>query len=459
MKKNLLLKMAAVLTMIALALVITVTPGTALAAITGVSIQPDPGESYALAVGGEVHLNAVITSGSEEGTMQYTWNLPGGGANVSLSDLTGATTTVTGLIPGTSSVVRLTAIDDAFPSVSYTANVTITVSSMSISNTTLALNGGATQTLTVSNVSTGSSTAWTSSDSAVATVDPTTGQVYAAGGGTAVITATNTPGSGQVQTRTCTVTVSPIITLLPSTQNITAASTSGTVQLRVEYGGNLISSSSTVTWSNSNATAGSLTSAPSALTVDGSALVCTATFLSNSTGVNASSTITARVNGAGTYTATRTAVINVRTARYLTVEGDATLNSSDRYGDYVLTLREPNGDVVDDDTSTAHWSWSSSYLSLSSAALNANRAVMTDGTARIQLYARYNTTSSGTRLYAWINDASSNRVYTTINISGLSSLPQTGQDMTLIYILGGAAIALLTAAGVWYGIRKKQTAA
>ena len=84
---------------------------------------------------------------------------------------------------------------------------------------------------------------------------------------------------------------------------------------------------------------------------------------------------------------------------------------------------------------------------------------MTDGVARIQLYARYNTTSSGTRLYAWINDDSSNRLYTTIVISGLSSLPQTGQDMTLVYIMGGAALALLAAAGVWYGIRKKRTVA
>jgi LPXTG-motif cell wall-anchored protein len=44
-------------------------------------------------------------------------------------------------------------------------------------------------------------------------------------------------------------------------------------------------------------------------------------------------------------------------------------------------------------------------------------------------------------------------------VTGLSSLPQTGQDMTMIYIMGGAAAALLAAAGVWYGIRKKRTVA
>jgi LPXTG-motif cell wall-anchored protein len=38
-------------------------------------------------------------------------------------------------------------------------------------------------------------------------------------------------------------------------------------------------------------------------------------------------------------------------------------------------------------------------------------------------------------------------------------LPQTGQDMTLVYLLGGGAVVLLAAAGVWYGIRKKRTVA
>ena len=285
------------------------------------------------------------------------------------------------------------------------------------------------------------------------------GLVTAVGGGTVYIAATNTPTAGSVQALSCLITVSPIITIIPATQNITAASTAGTIQLRVEYGGNLITSASTVAWGNSNATAGTLTVAPTAFTVSGSALTCTATFLSNATGVNASSTVTATIAGAGSYTASRTSTVNVRTARYYTLEGDSALNNTDRYGDYTLTLHEANGTVVNDDTSTVHWSWSSSYLSLSSSTINNSRAVMTDGVARIQLYARYNTPSSGTRLYAWINDDSNNRVYTTVVITGLSSLPQTGQDMTMIYIMGGAAAALLAAAGVWYGIRKKRTVA
>ena len=455
MKKTLLHRAAALLIMLALALVITAVPGTALAAITGVTITPGAGQSYTIPVGGTVDLTAVV-AGTPDGTVTYSW-AQSSLTNISLSADTGATTTVTGLVPGTTTTVTVTATDDVGP-VSVSNTITITVSAMTISNSTLSLNGGATQTLTVGNISSGSATVWTSNNTGVATVHPDTGLVSAVGGGTAIITATNTPLSGNVQTRTCTVTVSPVITLTPSTQNITMPSTAGSIQLRVQYGGDLISSASTVSWSNSNATAGTLTIAPTSFTVDGSDLVCTATFLSNATGVNATSTVTATISGAGTYSAARTATVNVRTTRYLTLEGDTALNSTNRYGNYTLTLREADGSIVNDSTSTAHWSWSSSYLSLSSAALNANRGSMVNGQANIQLYARYNTPTSGTRLYAWINGDTNNRVYITINITGLRSLPQTGQDMTLIYILGGTAAALLAAAGVWYGIRKKRAA-
>ena len=455
MKKNLLLKAAAVLTMLMLALVITVVPGTAHALITGAVITPAAGESYTIPVGGTVHLTGSY-AGTTTGTVTYSW-AQSSTTNVSLSDTNIATTTVTGLVANTSTTITLTATDDETPGASFQTTITINVTPMTISNPTLALTGGATQTLTTGNTT--GSIGWTSSNNNVATVNGS-GLVSAVGAGTATITATNTPTSGTAQTATCVVTVSPIITITPSTQNITAANTGGSIQLKVEYGGDLITSASTVSWANSNATAGSLTVAPTAFTVvNPTTLTCTATFVSNSTGTNASSNVTATIFGTGSYTTSLVSAVNVRTARYLTIEGDATLNKDDRYGDYTLTLHEANGTVVNDDTSTAHWSWSSSYLSVSNASLNANRAVMTDGVARIQLYARYNTPSSGTRVYAWINSDSGNKVYSTVVISGLSSLPQTGQDMTMIYILGGGAVALLAAAGVWYGIRKKRTVA
>jgi len=439
---------------LALALVIAGIPNSALADVTAVTITPGAGQSYTIPVGGTVDLTATPT-GAPVGTLTYTWNNTTGGGYVNLSSTTGDTITVTGMIPGTATNITVTASDDGGPDPVTSSAITINVVAMTISNSTLTLNGGAAQTLTVGNVSSGSTTVWSSSRDVVATVDPNTGYVTAVGAGQAVITATNTPTLGAVQTKTCTVTVNPIITITPATQNITSASTSATIQLKVDYGGDLITSSSTVTWSNSNTTAGSL-SAPTAFTTSGTSLICTATYTSNSSGTNGSSTITATINGAGTYTSAHTATVNVYTARYLTLEGPTALNSSSRYGTYTLTLHEADGTVVNDDTSTAHWSWSSSYLKISSATLNDSRADMEDGQAQIQLYARYNTPTTGTKLYAWINDDSSNRASITIYITGLSSLPQTGQDFTLVYVFGGLCGALLIAAGVWYAIRKKR---
>ena len=452
MKKNMILKVAAVITMLTLALVITVVPGTALAAITGVTITPGVGQSYTIPVGGTVDLTATLSGTPDTLPVAYTWAAPTGGSNISFSATDAATTTVTGVTPGTTATVQVTANETGVGSFTSTA-ITITVTAMTISDTAITLDGGSSKTLTVGNVASGSTTTWTSSRDAVATVN-SSGLVQAVGAGTATITATN-----GTQSKTCTVTVNPIITINPTSQNITAANTPGSIQLTVQYGGDLIGTASTISWGNSNSTAGSLTVAPTSFTTSGTSLVATATFLSNSTGVNASTTITATIAGSGTYTASKTSTVNVRTARYLTIEGDTALNKSDRYGDYTVTLHEANGDVVNDDTSTVHWSWSSSYLSLSSASLNDSRAVMTDGVGKIQLYARYNTSSSGTRVYAWINSDSGNKVYSTVVITGLSSLPQTGQDMTLVYVLGGTAAALLAAAGVWYGIRKKRTVA
>ncbi|MEN6339904.1 MAG: LPXTG cell wall anchor domain-containing protein, partial [Clostridiaceae bacterium] len=288
-------------------------------------------------------------------------------------------------------------------------------------------------------------------NSSIASV--TAGLVNAVGAGTTTIRAHYVYLSN-TQELTCTVTVTPIITLTPTSANITTAGGSQTFTLTVQYGGVIYASGSVVEWTNSNGTAGSITSSSTALS--GSPLSATATFTAPTTMTNATTTLTALVRGTSSNTTTKTANIDVRNTRYLTISGDANLSNSDRYGDYVVTLHEANGTVVNDDTSTVHWSWTSSYLKISSAALNDSRADMEDGTAQIQLYARYNTPTAGTKLYVWINSDTAGKISQTIYITGLSSLPQTGQDFTLVYVFGGLCAALLVAAGVWYGIRKKR---
>lgn len=458
MKRNRLPKTLAVVMTIALALVIIGVSGKALANVDSVTITPNAGESYTIPVGGVVHLNgAMAQSGTVTTTPVLTWTK--NNDNVSLSDTTGATTTVTGIHPGTS-VVTLTGTDDG-DTVGKTTTATITVAGMGISNASLTLDGGATYALTVNNVLAGSVT-WNSSNSTLVSVDAS-GVITAKGATQAAlpvtITATSTPASGDVQTKTCAVTVNPKVTVTPTTQNITAASTTGTpIVLKVEYGGDLITGASTVTWANSNTSIGTL-SAPSAFTVSGTALTCTATFTSSATAANGSATASATIRGTGDYTKTMTSAINVQTSRYLTLDGPATLSNTSRTGTYTVTLREANGTVVDNDTSTVHWSWSSSYLKITSDDLNDDRADMENGTAQIQLYAKYNTPSAGTKLYVWIDSDTGGKISRTITISGLSSLPQTGQDFTLAYVFGGLCLTLLATVGVLYGIRKKRVKA
>ena len=455
MKKTIFVKAAAMLTMLALALVITGIPGTALATVSSVSITAGDGESYTIPVGGTVNLTGHMTQTGTYTTQEYSWGKSN--ANVDLSADTGDTTTVTALTPGTTKIT-LTGTDDG-DTTGKSTSITITVTAMTISKTTLSLVGGATSTLTVGNTLAGSVT-WASDNEDVATVSAA-GLVSAVGAGTANITATSDPGGGAtVQSKTCKVTVTPVISLTPATQTITAASTPGTgLVLTVQYGGDLISGASGIVWSSSSGSIGVL-AGDGTFTDDGSGtLTANASFTSSATAVNGTTTITAKINGAGTYTTSKTAKVTVRTAQYLDVVGDTDLSKSDRTETYTVYLKNADGSVVDNDSATVHWSWSSSYLSLTSDDINDNRADMHNGEAHIQLYARYNTPSAGTRLYVWLGSNDDDKVYHTIYITGLSSLPQTGQDMTLVYVFGGLGAALLAATGVWYGIRKKRTVA
>ncbi|HWP21865.1 MAG TPA: Ig-like domain-containing protein [Candidatus Cryosericum sp.] len=448
MKKINFTKAAAVVLTLALALVIVGLPGIAKADITAISVTPTAGQSTDIAVGGTVQLN-VTPTGTALGTETYEWTVTGG-ANVSLSATTGTPITVTGLQPANGIVVTATLYVAGVPT-AVTSSVTINVMPMTISETSKNLVGGDSFTLNVQRTASAGTLTWSTTDASVATVAG--GLVSAVGAGTTTIKASYTY-LANTQEKTCTVTVTPIINLTPASANITTSGGSQTYTLTVQYGGTIYAAGSVVEWSNNNGAAGSITSSSTALA--GSPLSATATFTAPTTMTNASATITALLRGTGSNTTTKTATVNVRNTRYLTISGDTNLSSSDRYGNYIVTLHEANGDVVNDDTSTVHWSWTSSYLKVSSAALNDSRADMEDGSAEIQLYARYNTPTAGTKLYAWINDDSAHKVSYTIYITGLSGLPQTGQDFTLVYVFGGLCATLLVAAGVWYGIRKKR---
>lgn len=455
MKKPKWIRAAAALLTLALALVMIGVPKRALANVDTLTFSPTSPQH--VLVGATVsNITASVTqSGATQGTVTYTWtnNNP---SLFSISSTSGNPITVTGLAVGTGTIT-VNAKDEgdvagSLPGVTQT--YTIIVDPMTVSPSSSIIGPGATTTLTAANF-TGTITSWTSSNPAVATVassGATTATVTGVGSGTTTITAYNTPAGGAPQqTATATITV-PTVTLSPSSQTLTAANTPTTLTLTVLNGGSVIpSGTATVNWSNSDPTIGSLSATTSTVSAGG---VATIGFTSSTGGINGTTTITATVGGF-----TRTATVTVSTARYLDIVGPNDLNRTTRTGTYTVYLKNPDGTVYNDSTSTVHWDWSGSYLSLTSDPINNNRSHMHSGEAHIQLYAKYNTPSGGTRLYAWINSDTGGRVYHTIYITGLSSLPQTGQNMTLVYVFGALSAALLVAAGVWYGIRKKHSAA
>jgi len=449
MKKPKWIRAAAIVFTLALALVMIGVPKSALANVDTLTFSPTTPQH--VLVGATVsNITASVTqSGATQGTVTYTWT-NNNTSLFSISSTSGNPITVTGLSAGTGTIT-VNAKDEgdvagSLPGVTQT--YTIIVDPMTVSLVASTLAPGNTTTATAANY-TGTISGWSSSNTSVATVN-SSGVVTAVGSGSANIIATNTPAGGApTQTAYATVTV-PTVTLSPSSQTLTSGSATTTLTLSIANGGTLIDTGDTVNWSSSNGTIGSLSSSSS--TVSGT--TATINFTSSVAATNGTTTITATVGGF-----TRTATVTVSTARYLDIVGPSDLNHTTRTGTYTVYLKNPDGTVYNDSTSTVHWDWSSSYLSLTSDSINSSRSHMHSGEAHIQLYAKYNTSSSGTRLYAWINSDTGGRVYHTIYITGLSSLPQTGQNMTLVYVFGALSAALLVAAGVWYGIRKKHSAA
>ena len=456
MKRTKWTRAAAILFSMALALVMIGVPATALANVTGLSFTVASPQH--VLVGGTVALTAVPTqTGTTTGTVVYTWT-NNTGSIIGLSGTSGNPVTVTGLIAGTGSI-SVNAKDDGDTAGSLAGttqpySIIVDPMTVSLAASTIAIGGTTTATANASTY-TGTITGWSSTNNSVATVDSATGVVTGVSSGTATIIATNDPAGSAApnQTASAVVTVvAPTVTLNPPSQTLTGGTAPTALTLLVTNGGTVIPNGAIVNWGNDNTAVGTLSAATSTVNASG---IATINYTSSAAATNGTSTITATVGGFS-----RQATVTVSTTKHLDIVGPTSLDKTTRTGTYTVYLYNPDNTIYTaDSTSTVHWSWSSSYLSLTSDSINTNRAHMHNGEAHIQLYAKYNTPSGGTKLYAWLNDDTGGKVFHTITISGLSSLPQTGQDMTLVYLFGGLSAALLAAAGVWYGIRKKNNVA
>jgi uncharacterized protein YjdB len=240
--------------------------------LVGISLAPNP-----LAIAGTGNTGSFTVTYNPADTTEkgITWV----SGNTAVATVNASTGLVTAVSAGTAAI---TATSTANSAITASANVTVTVidiTGIALNKTTLALNKGGNETLTVTynpDNTTEKGLVWTSSNEAVATVS--NGVVTAVGAGTATITAASTVHS--TITATCAVTVTaPLIgiSLTPNPLNLSGRGTTGS--FTVVYDPADTTDDKGVTWASNN---------EAVATVSGG-------------------TVTAVANGTATITATSTA--------------------------------------------------------------------------------------------------------------------------------------------------------
>lgn len=297
---------------------------------------------------------------------------------------------------------------------------------------------------------------WTSSDSSVASVSPsslpslTASVTPGSHAGSATITAKvvsldGTYIGGAQDTVTVNVTnTNPYLVLSSSQTSFADYGLTQTVSLNLYNGGSgtNYAADAAVQWTLSNNDVIQLTGSSAAL----SSSAGTATF---TTKKNGSVKLTAAIKDtAGNYTLSDSITITVaKPVPTLSLDGDSTMNASNRNGYLTAALTQNPGSAV---ASNAALRWSVDNSKLATVTGDAN---MTNYSANATVHSLYNGTI---RVTVALRSDSSVSTYHTMYITGLSYLPQTGQDGTVLYIIGGACLVLFATAGILYARRKKS---
>ena len=321
-----------------------------------------------------------------------------------------------------------------FCGISYSASCKVCVPEIKLNKSSLSLYVGDTSTLTKTVTPSSASVSWSSSNTAVASVD-SSGKVTAKGQGSAIITAKFTY-DGNIYSATCVVTVDkPGVTFSPTSKSIYLGDTF-TITANVKSGGQ------TVTWSSSNTSvaavdsngkvtgkgagtatitakftyAGTTYSATCAVTVEKPSISFSPT--SKSVYVSDSFTINATVKPSGqniTWSSSNTSVATVDSSGKVTAKGtgSATITSKLTYngstysatcsvnvqGKPEITLNKSSLSLYIGDTSTltaivtpanSSVSWSSSKTSVATVSSNGKITAISNGTATITASFRYN---------------------------------------------------------------------
>ncbi len=297
---------------------------------------------------------------------------------------------------------------------------------------------------------------WTSSNDSIATVSPSslpslTASVTAGThAGSATITAKvvsldGTYIGGAQDTLGVTVfNANPYLVLSSSQTSFADYGLVQTVALALYNGGSgtNYAAEADIKWTLSNNDVITLSSSSAAL----SSSAGTATF---TTKKNGSVKLTAAIKDVyGNYTLSDSITITVaKPVPTLSLDGDSNMNASNRNGYLTATLTQNPGSAV---ASNAALRWSIDKSKLATVTGDAN---MTNYSANATVHSLYNGTI---RVTVALRSDSSVSTYHTMYITGLSYLPQTGQDSTVLYIVGGACLVLFATAGVLYARRKKN---
>ena len=452
-------KLAAMTLAMVFALALLV-PGGALAA--GESISMEGSRTITIPAGATeatATLNAVLMGYT---TDEIKWESSVPGVVSVVATTTGSSgshaQTLTGKAPGQATVTAKAAGNDA-----VLASCTVVVKKsfeLSLNSATSNLDidngdtGAASLSVTPSDLKSAYDVLWESSDKDIVVVSGSgLSAIYAPGGkvGTATITARIQPKNEYTKfidgnTVSFNVTVKsskPFLTMSKDpSSTIKEHGYPGTVTVKLNQPNAFYGASGAVDWSVSDS---------SVISFEGdqylSGGVATGSF---KTKRNGTATITATMKGSDGSTISESIKITVdKKLPVLDLDGASNMNASQRS----LTL---TATLDDNDTGTyvgnERIRWEVSHPDHISITSYDSR--LSNYKAQVTIRSRYNIEKA--RVYVYMADNADINHYHTVYVTGLSYLPQTGQDTTILYVVGTLCAAMFLTAGVLYARRKSS---
>lgn len=381
-------------------------------AVTGVELNKT---SLSLAVGAEETLQATVTP-ADAADKTVTW---------SSSDETVATVSSNGKVTAVKAGQAEITASAGGKSATCTVTVSnVAVTSVSLNKTTLTLTKGGSETLTATvlpNNATDKTVTWTTSNSAVASVDAN-GKVTAVGGGTAKITATSGTKSAE-----CTVTVNVPVTgvsLNKTTTTIYIGSTETLVPTVTPDD----ATNKNVTWSSGNTTVA---------TVSSSGVV---------TAKQAGTAIITVKTADGNKTATCTVTISPVSVTSVTLD-KSTLSFS-----MLNTTQKLTATVKPDNATDKTVTWSSDNTSVATVSSNGTVTSKGSGTAKITASVGGKSAECTVTVNVPVTGVTLNKTSTSITVGGTETLtatvaPSTASNKNVTWSSSDGSVATVSSSG------------